>query len=440
MTDITELQIESLTAQGEGLARRDGQVVFVPRALPGECVEVELLAGKKDYRRAVIRRILAASPERIPAACPHYVECGGCQLQHLPHERQTAHKARGFAETLARLGGIELAPPPISSRAAWGYRNRVMFKVPRSGPPTLSLFHFADPARTVMIPSCPVLHPELEGLIAPVNALLEAWCAGERPRPGRVLLRRVGQANIMAWIFPTGQKVKPKALLPFACEVPGLSACFTMETEQWEDGLPGARIRKVFGESAWRVARGGFWSLAGPENFLQVHDAVADGMVEHIVGLPYACTQRAAEIYCGVGLAAMNLSRRFAQVWGLDHDEAAIRRARHAARAQELAELRFLAAPAEALAAGVSGFPDRLDAVLLNPPRRGIARRALAAVLSTEPLDIVISSCHPATLARDLAALVAEDWHPVGATLWDLFPQTHHVEAVVHLRKGPSRP
>ncbi len=436
MNDILELDIEGTTAQGDGLARVNGQVVFVARALPGERVRAEVVSEKKDFRRAIVRETLAASPLRIAAACPHYEGCGGCQLQHLPYPEQLQHKARGFAETLARVGRIEIAPPPVQSDVAWGYRNRVLFKVPHTGAPRLSLFHFAEPGRYVEIAACPVLHPALEQLIEPVNALLAAWCNPHRPRPGRVLLRRIGEASVMAWIFPAGTRVDHHGLRSMAAEIDGLDGFVVFRTDQWEDGLPAAPTKLILGPREFRVSRGAYWSRAGAENFLQVHDALAERMVAHIVGLNYTCTQRAAEIYCGVGLVAMSLSARFAEVWGLDNDGTAIDHARQASREQALASVQWIAAPAEALSPGVPGFPDKLDAVVFNPPRKGIARRALDAVLARQPLDVVVASCHPATLARDLCALGHAGWHPVEVSLWDLFPQTHHVEAVVHLKQG----
>ncbi|MBE7558818.1 class I SAM-dependent RNA methyltransferase [bacterium] len=387
-----------------------------------------------------MREILSPSPLRITPACPHYETCGGCQLQHLPQPEQLSLSREGVVESLARVGRISIDPPPVHADAAWGYRNRVMFKVPRSGPPRLSLFCFADPGRNVGITTCPILHPSLQSLIQPINVLLETWHAATRNRPGRVLLRRIGDANVMAWIFPATARIDRLELLARAADIAGLSGFALLFTDQWEDGLSRACTRVVFGPREFRIARGGRYSLAGPENFLQVHDALAERMAAHIVSLPYSCTQRAVEVYCGVGLLAMNLARRFPDVWGIDYDATAIDRAQRAAEQQDLAGARFIAAAAEELAEDARGLPDRLDAAVFNPPRRGIACRALEAILARRPLDLVLASCHPATLARDLAALAAQGWRPASVSLWDLFPQTFHVETVVHLTQAKGHP
>jgi 23S rRNA (uracil1939-C5)-methyltransferase len=436
--DEMEVQVESLTPQGEGIARPDGPVMFVPRALPGEQVRVEIVYRRKtDFVRAVPIEILTKSPDRVEPPCPHFEKCGGCQLQHLSDENQASHKTEQFTQTMQRMAGLDIENLQFHQNQTTGYRNRMIFRVTPTGAPRLALSHFADARKCIPIPNCLVLHAALNELIAPINQAMDQFCASPSPRPHRVVMRRLGDKVALAWVFAPGQIRNRKNLGKFIEGSLKVDAFHLFECANWKaDSLASARKHLLFGKDDLKVKMGSCWAYAGIENFLQVNDSLAGEMYDWVSQLPYQSKQSIADIYCGVGLLTMGLAKRFGKVFGVDNDEGAVERARRTATAQGLLNMKFLCAPAEHLASGLKDFPEQVDAVILDPPRKGCSKAVLNAVLAMEPKDIVLISCHPAAMARDLRYLKENGWSPKEVSLWDLFPQSHHIEAAVHLTRG----
>jgi len=380
------LNIEKLVYGGEGLARSEGRVVLLPFVLPGEEVEADVERAKNDLLRGRVVEVLSPSPLRVPPRCPYFYRCGGCQYQHATYDSQLDQKRAILHEVLRRVGKIEYdGEIEIIAGEPWQYRNRAQLHVENGA---IGYFEFGS-HRLCPIDHCPISSPKLNEAIG-------------------VLSREL-----------------PK-LPRFTTEL----ELFTNETEVQflpSDRVPGAaralldRIGTTapIGYSGFRVSR---------NSFFQVNRFLIERLVEEAVS--GAQGEQAIDLYAGVGLFSRALTAGFARVTAVEAARSAHRdlqfnvpaaAAIHATAEQYLAEQ------------CLNDLEEAPALILADPPRSGLGKQAVAKLIRIRAPQLRIVSCDPATLARDLRALLAAGYRIDRLTLVDLFPQTSHLETVVRL-------
>ncbi len=401
---------------------KDGRVVFVARSAPEDRIELELIEEHAQWARGRLRTVLEAGPDRRAAPCSYYERCGGCQLQHLTYKAQLAAKSAIVADALRRLGGIVVDPPPIEpAHRELGYRNRVSFVLRRHGERVVAGYHGTEmPGELIDIESCPLAEPAINEVW---RALRSAWGPAAQRLPAgeelRLSLRSTSEGEVALIVEGGLGRGEPEQLLG---EVGGLHAIWGLGAE---------------GEVEWRCGAESLedrWDsyavhISGDE-FVQVNREVS-GRIDAYVLMRCGDVDglRVADVYCGPGLRALALSRAGGLVTGIDRDVRAISTALRLAQESSL-NPRFFSAPAE------EGMRRVLPAhlAILNPPRRGLARAVVKALLQRPPERLIYVSCDPATLARDLQRLAVRftltDLHA-----FDMFPQTAHVETVATLER-----
>jgi len=386
--DELELEIEKLVAGGDGLGRWQGLPIFVPRSAPGDRLRVRITERRPGYARGEIVDLLTPGAGRRPAPCPHFADCGGCDLQHLDERTQLTAKCGATLETLRRISRIELpAPAEILAGAPFGYRLRTQLHL-EAGEAGVSVGYFARGShRLVPIAACPVLTPALERSALGLSADLALPLAA----------RRVDLA------VGDGDEIAAAPPLP---------------------ALPGRELRR-------RVA--GFELHYDARCFFQGHAGLLDRFVARVVG--DAEGARAFDLYGGVGLFALPLSRRYGRVVLVEGDRVA---ARYARKNAQLAEAGNLEVECRAVETWIAAhLPAGADRVVVDPPRDGLSTAVRRLLVARPAAKLTYVSCHPAALARDLGEL-AEVYRVESIVLVDLFPQTGHLEVVVQLgRKEP---
>ena len=415
------LTIDSIVAGGDGLARQaNGMVVFVPRTAPGDRVEVEVVEERRGWARARAVRIVEPSSERCDPPCPHYAVCGGCQLQHLEYQAQLRVKSGIIADSLRRLGTIAIEPPHVvPSSREFGYRNRVRFVLRRTADGVVAGLHSLEAAAELVdVDRCPLAEEELNRAWGELRAV---WgvntCNLPRGNELRLTLRATSSGQLGLAIEGGEDCGDPETLLD---RIEGLSSIWGIEADGAIDWYCGeARLRDRWG--AHEVMLAGL-------SFVQVNREVSEKLEVHV---RQCCGelkgQRVIDAYCGSGLRALELAWAGARVVGIDADSIAIEAAAEAAT-ESGAPVRFVAAPVErALSHELPA-----DLVVLNPPRRGLDRRVVEALLERPPSRLIYVSCDPATLARDLERLGGE-FELDECRAFDMFAQTAHVETVVTL-------
>lgn len=392
-----EVEIEKLVYGGDGLARRDGQVIFTPYVLPCERAAVETVRQKPGMLWTRPADILQPAAERVVPPCPYFGRCGGCHYQHATYEYQLRAKRDILLEMLRRVGKIE-APVEIGivSGEPWQYRNRTQFHMDRGRIGYLEArSHALCPVET-----CPISSPK-------INEILKVLVEMVRDRRWPAFLRSIevftNETDVQINVKETDRPVARRFFEWCAERIPGMVSGVLDYTL---DGL------------AFRVSS---------SSFFQVNRYLAPRLVE--VALEGASGASALDLYAGVGLFSIPLARRFGEVVAVESGAGAVRDLRWNAE-QAGVTLTAVQQDAEAYLAGLERAP---EFVLLDPPRAGIGKEMVRRLCELKPRALVLVSCDPATLARDLAGLLGGGYVLRKVTFVDLFPQTYHLETVAAL-------
>lgn len=397
----TEITVD-VGAPGHGgfcVARHEGRAVFVRHALPGERVVARITEGGADDRfwRADAVSVLAASPDRVTPPCPYAAPgaCGGCDWQHATLPAQRRIKGEVVAEQLRRLAGVErdvVVEPVAGDDAGLGWRTRVTYAV---GPDGRAGLRKHRSHQVVPVDTCLIAHPDLRA----AGVETASWPGS---RSVHVARSAAGEVAVVATSVDDGAPPRP---------------------------VRGPRVltERAAGRS-WRVSAAGFW---------QVHPGAADTLVAAVVdGLRPAPGETVLDLYAGVGLFAGAVG----ELVGPDGRVVAVEASRTAvedavANLADLPQVAAVAGPVDrVLAAGTDhGIPDRVDLVVLDPPRTGAKADVVAAVASRRPRSIAYVACDPAALGRDLAVFAGHGYALTSLRAFDLFPMTHHVECVAIL-------
>lgn len=378
-----DVRIEKLVAGGEGLARVEGVPVFVPRSAPGDLLKVQITERHTDYGRAEIVEILEPGPARRPDPAPELSFTGICDLQHIDDRTQPLLKAAAVKETLERLGKFTL-PPKVELIAAepWGYRLRTQVHTdtdPATGAIRVG-YHVRGTNDVIPVARCPLLVPELEALLADLPQHLGPGS------PRRLdLAAGDGGAVTVAPVVP---------------------------------GLPHGEVSTQVGE---------FTYFYDARCFFQSHRGMLPRLVEATVGAWEGET--AVDLYAGAGLFSLPLARRYKRVIAVESDALGTRFARMNVRRNRLTNVEVVGQSVESW---IAEMPDRVDRVVVDPPRGGLSWDALRVLVDRQPARITYVSCHPAALARDLRRL-QKAYEAESLAFVDLFPQTGHMEVLVQL-------
>ena len=436
--------IEKLIYGGEGLAHHEGSTVFVPFVLPGEQVDAAPVEQKKKFVRAQLSKTLTPSPERVPPPCPHFGTCGGCDYQHIPYEPQLKYKMDILRETLRRLGRIDWTGE-ITAHAspAWGYRNRAQWKVrPIKNPnesdagnkaaessgsaekPTLEIGYFrANSTALCAVEDCAILSPLL---LKTLLSLREALAAGVFPRTLREVEAFSDAADSKLILTATFAGF-PSRAAELAEKIRGIAP--EMESLLFFD--PTRERMELFGPGILEYEAAGSKYRVGHFSFFQVNrflvDELAREVSEHEEG-----GRLALDLFAGVGLFSIPLARRFERVVAVESNPAATRDLESNVRAGGSIEVRT--ADVERF---LERYKEKPDLVTLDPPRAGLEPGTIKRLARIAPERITYVSCEPPTLARDLAGLREGGYDVSEVHLFDLFPQTFHMEAVVRLKRRP---
>ena len=392
--------MEKLVYGGDGLARLDGRVVFAPFVLPGERILARAEREKPGMVRARMLEVLQAAPDRVAAPCPVFGRCGGCHYQHAPYEYQLLAKRTILVEALQRLGKLEApAEIPIVAAEPFGYRNRVQLHVEenRIG------YREGRSHKLCAVGACPVGSPKINQAIA---ALTQMTRDGRWPRFIRSLEVFTDEREVQINVLETDRPVARRFFDWCGTVIPGL--------------VEGALDYR--GE--FRVSS---------NSFFQVNRLLIDQLVA--AATEGAEGDTALDLYAGVGLLSMPLARSFREVMAVESGAGAVRDLQFNAARAGLSNLRAISQTAEEHLAQLEKAP---DFIVLDPPRTGLGKAVVGRLIDLRPRQIAIVACDPATLARDLACLVAAGYRIDRMTLVDLFPQTYHLETVVRLALGAS--
>jgi 23S rRNA (uracil1939-C5)-methyltransferase len=434
-----QLIIEKLVYGGDGLARLPadehgrGKAVFVPFVLPGERVKAALVGEKPGFVRAHADTILEASPQRIGPLCPYFQRCGGCHYQHASYEHQLEIKTAILKENFRRIAKLELGKElKVHPSPAWNYRNRTRLKV-RTEPEFALGYYKFNSHELLPAEQCPISSPLINRTIAAfwelgragkvangiqeieffangddTHLLIQAYCGPE-----------IGKDSIKKCALEA-QNTLPEVVGVVILKARHANPAAQGTSDPEQIALSGAaEITYKTQHASYRVSAGAFFQVNR-----HLTDELANVVVKGRSG------RTALDLYAGVGLFSTALHREFAQVIAVESSTTSY------------ADLLYNSPPnVKAVRATVEQYLKNVagelqpDLVVMDPPRSGLGKSVIQALVTMGAPHVTYVSCDPATLSRDLGGLLKSGYRVEEAHLVDLFPQTYHLESVFHLAR-----
>lgn len=386
--ETLEVRVEKIVPNGLGLCFAENLTVFVPLSVKGDKLRVKIrkLQGKTAFAKIV--EILEPAEDRIKPKCIYFGTCGGCDFQQMSYETQLKSKIGILRDSLKRIGKIDYEDeiPIIASPNEYNYRLRSNWHIDSR---QKKIGYFKRQSHDVIdAKSCPILVPELEATLKDLQENLEY---------GTLFAELI---NVEAASGENGEvSVYSEELVEPTYEV----------------------FYELNGEKFYFNAK----------SFFQSNKFLIKDLVE--TAIENASGKTALDLYCGVGLFSLSMAKNFEKVHGVEANKEAIEFARKNAEHARISTVEF---HDERVKTFLSDYSfDDVDFVLLDPPRSGVKRKTLEKIIKLDAEKITYVSCNPSTLARDLQILIEKDYKIEKITALDLFPQTHHVETVVHLKK-----
>lgn len=443
---IYRAHIDGYSSEGLGIARIDGQVVFVHGAVRGETCDVLVMKVLKNAAFGKIAALAEPSPARRQPDCPYYGRCGGCDFRHMSYEEELWAKRARVQDALTRIGGAEVTVEEIlGAEQPLHYRNKSIYPISPAGEVG---FYRARSHQVVHVEHCLIQKPEADALAQAVRDYIARFQVEPyNEATGRGLLRHLYvrtscRGESLACLLVNGSRLPHEQELVDMLRAAAPKTCGVVLGENTRRGnaILGDRYRTLWGRDYLTDTLCGLELRLSVPSFYQVNHDQAQRLYEK--ALEYAgLTGRelAVDLYCGAGTITQVLARRARHVIGGEIVPEAIRDAKDSARRNGVENVEFLCGDASRLAAELRQRGLRPDVICVDPPRKGLAPDVVEAAASMTPGRIVYVSCDPATLARDVARFAPLGYRPVRACAVDLFPGTAHVETVCLLSKLQSK-
>jgi 23S rRNA (uracil1939-C5)-methyltransferase len=430
MTDVSESYvISAIDQEARGVTRREGKVVFVSGAIPGDRVTLKIIQSKASFDRAQVKEWIEVSPNRVSPICVHFGVCGGCSLQHVDPLAQVAYKQRFLEDNMLKIGRVipEQVWAPIQG-PHWHYRQRARLSVHWDEKKQSAFVGFHERSSNIVanMHSCLILSEPISHWIDPLRFLVGSLSI--KTRVPQIELAQ-GSDGVPVLVFRILEELSPKdevLLRQFSDEY---GARIWLQPKGLDSQYPFYPIAD--GMLQYTLPEYDLTLVFAPSEFTQVNSVVNRALVRRAVNLLQLQPQDVVlDLFCGIGNFTLPIARSGAQVMGIDGSRALIE------RAIANAQLNHLIANTEWLVADLFGVTEeqisrwpKANKVLIDPPRDG-AREVVKAMQWLRPERIVYVSCNPSTLARDAQELVQQGYRLQGVGIANMFPHTTHVESI----------
>lgn len=437
------LEITGYTAEGMGVARWEGRVVFIPGTILGERWEVQLLKVKTNVAWGRAVRLLDPSPERVELDCPLAGRCGGCQYRHMTYEEELRAKRQRVQDALTRVGGVSLELPQVlGAENPLRYRNKVQFPVAQEKRGLAVGYYRARSHDVLDVDDC-LLQPET---VTTLRRAFKGWM--ERYRvPAydegtchgliRHLYVRTNQAGeALCCVVANGTRLPhaPELVQSLRQAAPTLAGLVLNTNTKDTNVILGPNYRTIWGRDFLEERLCGMTFRLSVPSFFQINRAQTERL--YAQALEFAGLtgrETVLDLYCGIGTISLALAQRAGQVIGAEIVPEAVQDAQANAARNQVDNARFLCGDAGEAAFQLAAEGVRPQVICVDPPRKGLAPEVPEILASMAPERIVYVSCDPATLARDVKRFGELGYPAVKAQAVDLFPRTAHVETIVLL-------
>lgn len=438
VNDVVELDILSCGMDGDGVARCDGKVVFVPYTLSGERVRAVVKSVKKNYATASVIKVLSPSPSRVEPDCPHYYKCGGCDTRHLSEDYRRAALLGELENNLKKIAKLSVAPIEFIS-SPLSRRNKITMPFGyKDGAVVLGMYrkntHVVEPVDCLF--SSEAVRDAVRTVCAFANEYRLPVYDG---RTGKGLLRhlalresggRLSVALVVAADGFEGENVLAERLSGY-CDF------FICPNTVKNNVIMGNSVRLVKGNERLKVDVLGVSAELSPLSFFQVNDEIRDRLYTDAIGEISAPTL--VDLYSGIGITSNLAAKKCDRVFGVECvPQAVIDADRTAEMNGNGNKIKNICGNVEDVlpTLGIQGEVD----VLVDPPRKGCGASVMTEIAKLQPNKLIYISCNHATMSRDLRIFLdaVGGYSPVYCRVYDMFPCTHHVEAMIVLSRAEA--
>ena len=442
--EMFRMTAEKFGAEMEGICRLDGMPVFVPGLLPGEETDVRIVKAEKRYAFGRMEAPPAVpSADRRDPGCPVYPRCGGCSCRHMQYETTLEAKRLQVRDCFERIGGIRIdVPPVLGMEDPAAYRNKT--SLPCGGTAENPVLGFYAPRSHAVIPaaSCP-------NAMAPANAIAETfltWMRKNRIEPYReeshtglirhLVIRVNREGESMVTVVCNGRKLPHAEALAETLKPLGAASLFINENTDRTNVILSDRFHLIYGKETLPDILCGLRFELSPASFFQVNPVQTEKL--YAAALDFAALQpeeTVCDVYCGAGTITLAAAYRCLSAVGIEIVPAAVENARQNAARNGITNAVFHTGPAEELLPRMVKEGLRCDAVLVDPPRKGLEPAVIRAIAEANPSRVVYVSCNVATQARDAALFLEAGYTVKKVQPVDMFCWTSGIENVALLEK-----
>lgn len=443
---ILDLEVIDLNHEGYGVSRHEGLTVFIPNALPKEKIKCEILKQEKTFARAKLLEVIKSSAKRVNPLCPAFPRCGGCDLLHLDYQEQLAFKKKMVEETFKRIGHLEVSVAQIlGADKPLYYRNKV--QIPVSGKNgKLQIGYYERKSHAIVaLDKCFIQSPEMTDIAIYLKELfrkynIDGYDEGNKLGQIRhIIIRKNKLAEYMVVLVSytnIGKVIKmlTKDLITKFGQIKSLILNFNPKTT---NVILGQNSKLLYGVNYLSDEIDGLKFQLSPQSFYQINSEQTEKLYKVVKDL---LNPRGDEVildaYCGVGTISLYLSRYVKSVIGIEVNSEAIKDANNNMHLNGINNTVFQVGLVEETLPIIFAKTS-LDALIVDPPRKGLEKTVIEAIIQSSIKKIIYVSCDPATLARDLG-LLSKDYTVKKVICVDMFPQTANVETVALLIKNTS--
>ena len=434
--------IEGYSSEGLGIARIDGQVVFVHRAVRGELCDILILKVLKNVAFGKVVGMEAPSPHRREPDCPYYGRCGGCDFRHMDYEEELWAKRQRVQDALQRLGGSDAAVEEIlGAEDTLRYRNKSQYPISADGKVG---FYRARTHEVVETEQCLIQKAEADAAAQAVRQYMAHFgVAGYDEHTGKGLLRHLyvrtnTKGESLLCLLVNGEKLPhEEELVTMLREaVPQTVGIVLGVNQRRGNTILGERYRTLWGKDTLDDVLCGLTFRLSVPSFYQVNHDQAQRLYQRAVD--YADlhgTELVLDLYCGAGTITQVMAQKAGKVIGAEIVPEAIEDAKVNAARNGIDNVEFFCGDASDIAAELAARGLRPDVICVDPPRKGLAPEVVEAVAGMAPQRVVYVSCDPATMGRDVKRFAALGYTVTAATAVDLFPGTANIESAIRLER-----
>lgn len=391
-------EIIRLNHNGEGIGQIDGKIVFVPKTIPGDIVEVSVEKNYKNFIKAKIENFYQKSDERVPISCPYYHECGGCQLMGLSYSKQLLYKKEKVRDILSKYANLDVFPN-INESPLYKYRNKITFQV-QDG--VVGLYSY-NTNKLVPIKNCLLISDNMNYILKLITDNVNL--SGIK----QIVIREANEKIMVQFIGNNIDSSISDILLT------NVASCYIND-------------KHIFGEEYLIDNLGNYEYQVSPNSFFQINHIQTESLYKKVLEYLGDNNNHVLDLYCGTGSIGIYVSKYCNKITGIELSESSVNDAIKNIKRNKLEHIHIKHGDVGKLLEDKNTY----DAIIVDPPRSGLDKRTKQVLLQIKSAKIIYVSCDPITLARDLNELkVAYDVKEV--SLFDMFPNTYHVESVVWL-------